>query len=1128
MTAARLLTTAALACDATAGRRSAVAPQLALVWCTPGSPTQQWYFNSTNNTIQLASSGACIDALAYGTTPGTQLYTAPCHTDDHVPGHGNQEFVSPPATSPASAAPLLQRMSGLAVAPIDAMALPGALVVLGPSNASAAFYLNVTDGSIGPLVHVDSGLCLDSAGAPGGGQPIAPVSLMPCAATGSGLDGPQTFTLSAGGIVTGAIPTPYNATLCITAVTDVTGAGTAGAPCPPPGVPLPSSQNFTFDAATGRIVAGVGGGGFALAADSTGAGGVYYGGQPITLINSGSGAPPSDFTFVSQSIPGSPAGAVRFVHSSSQLCLHLGAMPNSHGCLDPSSRGLPFCNASLPVEARVADLLGRLTLAEKIALTGSGNWPSGDSCDTLDPGVPRLGVPPAMWLVETNSMAASQCYGETCATVFPSALNLAASFNRSLWAAKGAVIGDEMRALNNFGWHRGDNQQGTIISLSGQGPDVNQLRDPRNGRIGELPSEDPTLTGAYAREVVRAMQAAGDPAGGGVLKMTASLKHFAGYSLETNRFGSVGNFTLYDLWDTYLPPFEAGYVDGGAAGSMCSYVSLGIPSGPPYVPACANRWLLTDVVRGYWGRPDAYVISDCGAVDNMVSANHYAVNHTVAAADALNAGMDLNSELVLPQNLGQAIALGLTNESVLDAAIARTLGWRFRVGLLDPIEGQAYMTYGLDRFGTPAHRAAAYEGAATGLVLMRNTGGVLPLKPGAKLAVIGPTAQSTTALAGDWYGDSICPGNSPGPQKSNTNCLPTLAAALTAANAGGSTTVVAGTTISGNDTTWGAALAAVEAADVIVLALGTDMSVASEGTDRSDIGLPGVQDQFGAAVMAAAAGKPVVMVLLSDFPVAFDALAGPAGPQAIVLAYAPVFGAPAVAAALFGVNRWGRAVMTIYPHAYQSAVQLGDFRMATGQPAGDIGAAPFPGRSYRYYDGSAGAPLVRFGWGLTYSNTSLACSGGWIGTPGPAGSIGINCTLTPVSGPAGDQVLMVYHRASSDVIARIGGAHPVPLSTLRDFGRAALPAADGSGSSGGDVPFSWTLPAATALALIDGQGASVLYAGIHYLDVWDGSDGNNNVTLAVEVPMMMPTTATEQQQQRWVLRRPPPPPPAAV
>ena len=167
------------------------------------------------------------------------------------------------------------------------------------------------------------------------------------------------------------------------------------------------------------------------------------------------------------------------MHAPSGLCLDLGRLPWGHGCLDPAQRALPYCAPALPLADRVADLVGRLTVPEKAALTGSGLWTTGESsCDTIDPGVPRLGIPPKQWLVETNSMAASQCYGPACATAFPAALNLAASGNRTLWREKGRVLSDEMRALNNLAWHRADG--GTTYSgLNGFGPDINNIRDPR-------------------------------------------------------------------------------------------------------------------------------------------------------------------------------------------------------------------------------------------------------------------------------------------------------------------------------------------------------------------------------------------------------------------------------------------------------------------------------------------------------------------------------------------------------------------------------------------------------------------------------------------------------------------------
>ena len=537
---------------------------------------------------------------------------------------------------------------------------------------------------------------------------------------------------------------------------------------------------------------------------------------------------------------------------------------------------------------------------------------------------------------------------------------------------------------------------------------------------------------------------------------------------------------------------------------MCSYISLAIgsnSSGTDFVPACANSYLLQTLVREYWGRPDASHTSDCGAVSNMADANHYVRNYTYAAAAFLNGGADLNSEYTVPQNLPLALELGLVNISTVEAAISRTLGHRIRAGLLDPFELQPpeFFESGQADIGSAASAQLVQDGVAQGIVMVRNDG-VLPLKKGAKIALLGPLGNCDRCLLGDYYADEVCVTN-------DFSCVPTLSAALTAANVGGSVDTVLGVSVQGNDSTWGAAIAAVASADVVVLALGTDNNCAGEGTDLTDIGLPGVQSAFGKAVLAAAASasKKVVLLLVSIFPTSFDEIA--AGPSSVVLLYAPGFGAAAVASSLFGdTNRWGRATMTIYPHAYQNAVSLFDFSMTP--------SATNAGRSYRYYDGSVGAPLVRFGQGVSYSTFSSACSGGFV--PPGLDDIQISCNVTSVAGPDGDQILQVYHRASADVIGRIGGAHPVPLLTLVGFERFAVPA--GATVSGGAASFQ--LRASEALALIDETGASVLYPGLHFLDVSDG--GNFNQTIAIEVP------GAVGAGKGLVVRRPPLPPTAST
>ena len=635
--------------------------------------------------------------------------------------------------------------------------------------------------------------------------------------------------------------------------------------------------------------------------------------------------------------------------------------------------------------------------------------------------------------------------------------------------------------------------------------------------------------------------------------MTAGVKHFALYSMETGRFTSTGNFSRFDVADSYILPFYMSFVLGNASGSMCSYVSLSIDGGP-MIPACASSFLLTELVREQWGHPDAVHTSDCGAVaysapraaappavvtsssraptptltphphpTRTVKNKHYTANDTYSAAAALNGGMDLNSNTILPTQLELAIDLGFTNTTVLDASVSRTLAWRFRLGMLDPLEEQPeYMAFGAKDIGSAANVAAAAEGSAQGLVLVKR--GALPLAAGKNIAVIGPLGVADHGLLGDYYADAVrrrcphpespqpsphaeeaphasrhpgsacplltplalhrtapppqvCPGATGYANTAGFACVETIAAAVTRHNAGGSTATVAGVSVKGNTSAWGAALAAAAAADAVVLVLGTDQTVAGEGTDLTDTALPGVQSAFALAVAAAAAGKPLVLVLVSSFPLAFDELVD--AMPAVVLAYTPgMRGADAVAAALFGANRWGRAVLTHYPRSYPASVALNDFGMVPSKVN--------PGRTYRYYDGSVGAATVTFGQGLSYNTLALGCDGGVVAD----GSVSVACNVTSTAGPDGDQVLHVYHRVGADVVALVAGAHPIPIRSLVAATRLAVPA-------GATRAAAFSLVASDALFLTTADGGRATYKGTHFLDVWDGAANNVTITIVV-------------------------------
>jgi xylan 1,4-beta-xylosidase len=1117
-------------------------PNSTLLW------TQDTSGGKTRIALASSSSGQCIavtSGCCFGESVrvGDAAATAACSND------ATQTFGWPSAAyGPApSSIPSLATGSDVSPAPgalvLDAAgaAYPGALVGLrayaGPVDAAFVVSGDPTTGA--RLIHNASGLCLAAGPSPAALSPQ--LSLQPCKPAASQTPGAffssQLFrvpqTSSGGGGGSGAVVTSRG--LCVTAEKPLGASGTwpgtaalIGATCAG-GAGTPS-QIFSL-LANGTLSAPSFAQGMMLAVDP---GNGTWPGTPVFLAPAGSAT--SVFTFAPSSVNASWGS---LVHAPTGLCLDGGGVPFGHGCLHPAVRGLPYCDATLPLDARVADLVSRLTVEEASSQLGSGPFP--EPCVSITSPIPRLDIPPHRHLVEVTSMAEQNCatpYGGNCSTSFAAGLTMAGAFNASLWRAHGGVVATEIRAMSNIGWADPSDPNGNFVTLSAHGPDVNNAgRDLRNGRIGELLSEDPFLGGVAAAEYVRGMQA-GPSAGPGTvpayvpapppgdgagtaqpLWMVSSVKHFAFYELETNRFGSKVNVSLFDAWDSFLPQFEPAMTTAMAAGTMCSYASASIagattPAGA-FVPACADEYILVDVVREFWGRPDATHLSDCGAVWAMASANDYTPNNlTLAAAAALNGGMDINSNTIVPAQLPAALAGGLVSEATVRAAASRLFANRFRTGAFDPLERTppALLELGADDIGRADSRAVADDGIAQGLVLVRNDNGTLPLRRGLRLAVVGPSADSVTAVIGDFYGNTagLCPSGNP------DDCVVTVAAALAAENVGGTTVTFAGVGMaSGNDTSWGQAIAAVASSDAVVLALGTDRSVAGEGSDRTEIGLPGLQGAFGVAILAAAAraGVPVVLLLVHNLPVSFDELvveernATYAPVSAIVDAWAPTTGARVVASALFGgVNRWGKSTLTVFPKAWADVASLYSFDMAAA-----------PGRSYRYYDGSVGPALIEFGEGMSYTtfHVSCACVSGCVaaaaaavgGAVAVAAPVSLSCNVTNAAGPDGDEVLLVYHRPSGDIVGRVAGAHPLPLKSLVAFERVSV-------TAGATASVNFNLDPATVLPFVNDVGASVLYAGQHFLDV---SNGNGvNVTFSVEWP-------GREGEWKTVVRQPPVP-----
>ena len=670
-------------------------------------------------------------------------------------------------------------------------------------------------------------------------------------------------------------------------------------------------------------------------------------------------------------------------------------LPSFKGCENEQSKSYPYCDTKLSISDRVSDLLSHFNLTEKIQAI-SPQEALGNTCGTHTYGKESIGLPNYFWLTETNSGVASKCLSSgVCATAYPGPLGTAASFNRTLWRQKGEAFGKEMRSFNNAGWPRGTGDQ-DLIGLTGYGPNMNIARDPRFGRTSELPGEDPYLTGQYAKEMVIGMQkkdAHGHPL------MLAYLKHFMAYSRETDRGHDTYNISLHDMFDTYLPHYETVFVDGGATGAMCSY------NGENGVPSCANDFILNQIIRKKWNRPDAHITTDCGAVENLLGAPVFAPSHEAAAAWSINNGTDIEMGSVIWSNfMESAVKNGLVSEETINTAFRRSYTPHFIAGRFDPMETVEWTKIGTEVISSPEHKTIAFESAVQGFVLLKNDN-LLPIAKGKKIAVVGPIAVSGYSLLDDYFVDEVC-------SSGGYDCIMTIGQAIEQVNKEGVTSVFKGVDINSNDTSGiDAALEACKNSDVVVLTLGIDRTIEEENVDRIDTALPGLQEKFALQVLALK--KPTVLVLVNGGALAIDHLI--LGPDAIVESYNPsVNGGLPLAETLFGMhNRWGKLVTTMYRHSFITENPMENFDMSLS-----------PGRTYRYYQN---CPLYAFGHGLSYTSFNMNCE------ESSKGSFEYNCNVNNTGNYDGDEVILVYHSAGQDIRDKVN--YPVPIKSLINFER---------------------------------------------------------------------------------------------
>lgn len=611
----------------------------------------------------------------------------------------------------------------------------------------------------------------------------------------------------------------------------------------------------------------------------------------------------------------------------------------------------------------------------------------------------RLGIPLLFGLDVIHGMR----------TIFPVPIGLAASWDMPLVEQVQAHIAAEARS-GGIGW---------IF-----GPNVDIARDPRWGRMVEGPGEDPWLASALARAQVRGMQG---PYLGAPGHVVSSPKHFAGYGAAIGG-RDYDEVDLSDnlLWNVYLPPFKAA-VDAGAGGIMSAYMPLN------GVPAAANRWLLTDVLRKQWGFK-GFVVSDAVSVTSLVTQG-VAADKATAALRAFDAGMTM--ELGLPNgalgmtgpaapggsafaSLPAAVADGRLDSTSLDDAVRRILAVKVRLGLFEnPYADPAAFA---KQISDPSGRILATKAAVKSAVLLRNEGNILPLDPAklTSLAVIGPLADSAVDTEGPWVfkpraeGVTILEGLRAKLGKrvridyvEGARMPPRLNARLIDPPAKVEAPIDENAEIA-------RAVAAANASDAAVIVVGEKLEMSGENASRATLDLPGRQQDLVDAVVAT--GKPVILLLMSGRPLDLKQSKAAA---IMMIWYPGTQGGTAVADLLTGDAAPGGKLPFSWPRSVGQVPVI-----ASALPSHDPSGA-----AKRYWDAVGGA-LWPFGYGLGYTQFTYSAPRVDLTSLRQGQAVNIGATVRNTGARTGDEVVQLYLHQHATVSR--------PVRELKGFQRITL------------------------------------------------------------------------------------------
>ena len=583
---------------------------------------------------------------------------------------------------------------------------------------------------------------------------------------------------------------------------------------------------------------------------------------------------------------------------------------------------LPYLNPDLPMDQRVDDLIGRMTLEEKASQMV-------DAASDL----PQLNVPKYGWWSEALHGVARA--GK--ATIFPQAIGMAATFDSELIFEVSSAISDEGRAMYNAAVKRGFH---TICQgLTFWSPNVNIFRDPRWGRGHETYGEDPFLTGTIGTAFVKGMQ--GDNPK--YLKTSACAKHYAVHSGPEglrHEFNAV--VSDKDLYETYLPAFKA-LVDAHVESVMCAY------NRTDDEPCCGSNRLLTRILRNDWGFT-GHVVSDCGALANINGDHHFTASAEQTVALAIQNQVNLNCGDTY-KAIPSAVKQGLITENEVNKVLHGLLKTRFKLGMFDPEGPNPYNTIGSEVIHSEAHKQLARKVAQKSVVLLKNNGALPIAKNCPSVFVTGPMAGNIDVLIGNYYGIS----------DDMSTILEGIAGKIADGSKIGYRYGILPDRNNLNPMDWSTGMAA--DADVTIAVLGVSpMNEGEEGEaiaspdkgDRLDTRLPESQLNYLRKLRQAAGNKKIVVVLTGGSAITSPEIEGLA--DAILFVWYPgEQGGRAVADVLFGdANPSGRLPIT-FPKSINDLPAFENYSMV--------------GSTYRYMEKE---PLFPFGFGLSYTKFSYS------------------------------------------------------------------------------------------------------------------------------------------------------------